>query len=156
MSRVDATVVPMPGSPFSSSSTFNPRIAASRAIPAPLIPAPITITSKLGRTISCRAYTVSGETNLSRSPIILARLGQLKFEISQVENTRRSFSAHVFENPQFASILQQNACAGMRFAHFLAASVQIKKEHNNESLPAKNDSSPFHFSSHAFFNHSSR
>src|ERR1043166_7626838 len=120
MSRVDATVVPMPGSPFSSSSTFNPRIAASRAIPAPLIPAPITITSKLGRTISCRAYTVSGETNLSRSPIILARLGQLQFEISQVENTRRPFSAHVFENSQFASILQQKCMCGHALCSFLS------------------------------------
>jgi hypothetical protein len=45
MSRVEALVVAQPSSPFSINSTFNPRIAASRAIPAPLIPPPIIATS---------------------------------------------------------------------------------------------------------------
>jgi len=44
--RVDQLDVP-PISPLSNSRTLNPRIAASRAIPAPLIPAPMMITSKM-------------------------------------------------------------------------------------------------------------
>jgi hypothetical protein len=45
MSRVEALVVPLATSFCSSTSTRCPASAASRAIPAPLMPAPMTMTS---------------------------------------------------------------------------------------------------------------
>src|SRR5829696_4023567 len=46
MRRVAHWVVPLDMSPLSSISTRSPRMAASRAMPAPLMPAPTTIRSK--------------------------------------------------------------------------------------------------------------
>src|SRR5579885_241470 len=45
MRRVDQAVVPPPTSVLSSSSTRSPRIAASRAMPQPLMPAPMMMRS---------------------------------------------------------------------------------------------------------------
>jgi hypothetical protein len=45
MSRVGQLVVPPPTSALSATSTRRPGIAASRPIAAPLMPAPMTITS---------------------------------------------------------------------------------------------------------------
>src|SRR5579871_1455893 len=50
MRCVDAAVVPPPGSARSTSATLSPRIAASRATPAPVTPPPITITSRVSAT----------------------------------------------------------------------------------------------------------
>src|SRR5687767_13406581 len=47
--------VPNPKSSFSTSPTFQPRSAASRAIPEPVMPPPITSTSSGVRAISSRA-----------------------------------------------------------------------------------------------------
>src|SRR6185503_18471031 len=53
--------VPPPMSPLSRSSTFSPRIAASRAMPAPLIPAPITITSNWRISLGIEAFKTGHE-----------------------------------------------------------------------------------------------
>src|SRR4051812_15788537 len=49
MSLDDLLLVPAPKSALSSSATFSPRSAASRAIPAPVIPPPITKRSNCSR-----------------------------------------------------------------------------------------------------------
>src|SRR5688500_7801488 len=51
----DRLEVPNPKSSFSTSPTFHPRSAASRATPAPVIPPPTTSTSSWVRPISSRA-----------------------------------------------------------------------------------------------------
>ena len=48
MRRVEPEVVPLPKSCFSTSATFRPRSAASRAMPHPMMPPPMTTTSKMG------------------------------------------------------------------------------------------------------------
>ena len=55
---VDAEV-PLPTSPLSSSKTFNPRSAASLAMPAPLIPAPIMIRSNVAEVWSVMTQRLS-------------------------------------------------------------------------------------------------
>jgi len=54
--RVEAAVVPPPMSSLSRRKTRRPRIAASRAIPAPLMPPPMTITSKEECDSLCISY----------------------------------------------------------------------------------------------------
>src|ERR1051325_4205289 len=97
-------------------------------------------------------HTLSQAELTCADPVItLAHLAQLKFEISQVENSRCSLSLLAIEKPQFAFIPQQKHSCRHTLGSFQPAPNSDKKEHNNESLPAKNDSSPFVFSSHSFF-----
>src|SRR5579884_1791726 len=55
MSRDDSDEVPLPKSPLSTSAVRNPRNAASRATPAPVIPPPITRTSTGSAAIAASA-----------------------------------------------------------------------------------------------------
>src|SRR5256885_13473037 len=54
-SRDDSDEVPPPRSPWSTTAVRKPRSAASRAIPAPVIPPPITRTSTGSDAIEARA-----------------------------------------------------------------------------------------------------
>src|SRR5687768_15288319 len=55
MSLLDRLLVPEAKSPCSIRQTFIPRLAASRAVPAPVMPPPITQRSKVSEAIASRA-----------------------------------------------------------------------------------------------------
>src|SRR5437868_6131193 len=59
MRRDDRLDVPLAKSPLSTSATLSPRIAASRAAPAPVIPPPTMRTSKTRRASSERVFARS-------------------------------------------------------------------------------------------------
>lgn len=73
--RADLLLVPLAKSPFSTKTTLSPRMAASLAIPAPVIPPPITMTSNGPPFICSRFASLTAAENSIDSPYSASRVG---------------------------------------------------------------------------------